>query len=260
MKIAIYQVDAFTDKVFKGNPAAVCPLKDWPADEVMQAIAAENNLSETAFFVGGNGKFALRWFTPQTEVDLCGHATLASAFVYFNFMDTGRRKVTFETKSGRLGVSRVEDHLALDLPAHPATRIRALPALTKALGAKPQQLWAAQRDYMAVFAKEQEVRALAPDMERLSKLDRQGVIVTAPGLNSHFVSRFFAPRMGVAEDPVTGSSHCTLVPYWAARLKQDRLLAHQVSARGGELLCMARGERVGIAGRCALYLRGAVTI
>ena len=260
MKIAMYQVDAFTDKVFRGNPAAVCPLKEWPSDEVMQAIAAENNLSETAFFVGGNGRFKLRWFTPRTEVDLCGHATLASAYVYFHFMDPQRRKVAFDTRSGRLGVSRVEDHLALDLPARPATRCEIPPALARALGKKPKELWASERDYMAVYAKEQDVRALAPHMDRLAKLDRGGVIVTAPGKQAHFVSRFFAPQFGIPEDPVTGSSHCTLVPYWSERLQLSRLLAHQVSARGGELLCMARGDRVGIAGRCALYLRGALVV
>jgi PhzF family phenazine biosynthesis protein len=260
-KIPLYQVDAFTDTLFKGNPAAVCPLAEWLPDGVMQAIAAENNLAETAFFVGGQGRFKLRWFTPAAEIDLCGHATLASAFVVFAFMDPQRQVLSFDSRSGPLSVTRqADDYLALDFPSRaPGERVT-LPALAEALGAPPQELWAGERDYMAVYGSEEEVRALAPDMQRLERLDRLAVMVTAPGREADFVSRFFAPKVGVPEDPVTGSSHCTLIPYWAERLKRDTLLAQQVSPRGGELLCTARGARVGIAGRCVLYLRGTIEV
>ena len=260
-KIQLYQVDAFTDTLFKGNPAAVCPLAEWLPDDLMQAIAAENNLAETAFFVGGQGQFKVRWFTPAAEVDLCGHATLASGFVVFGFMDPARQALSFDSRSGPLSVTRqADDYLALDFPARPPRERISSPALAEALGGRPQELWAGARDYMAVYASEDEVRALAPDMERLKRLDRMAVMVTAPGREADFVSRFFAPKVGIPEDPVTGSSHCTLVPYWAERLKRDTLRAHQVSARGGELLCTARGERVGIAGRCVLYLRGTLDL
>jgi PhzF family phenazine biosynthesis protein len=260
MKIPLFQIDAFTSKMFHGNPAAVCPLKTWPADEVLQSIAAENNLAETAFLVGGNGVFKLRWFTPTTEVDLCGHATLAAAYVVFRFMDTGRRRVRFKTRSGTLGVAQVEDRLVLDFPAVPARRVKAVPGLARALGARPVQVWAAPRDYMVVLRSEKDVRGLSPNMEALKKLNRLGVIATAPGETADFVSRFFAPRLGVPEDPVTGSAHCTLVPYWHARLRKEKLQAQQVSPRGGELLCTPRGERVTIAGRCVLYLRGGIEV
>jgi PhzF family phenazine biosynthesis protein len=261
MKVDIYQVDAFTDVLFKGNPAAVCPLARWLPDEVMQSIAAENNLAETAFFVGGEGRFALRWFTPAAEVDLCGHATLATGFVVFSFLDPTRDLLTFDSASGPLTVSRqADDYLALDFPARPPAHRVDLPALEEALGARPQEVWGGGRDLLAVFATEDEVRALAPDMERLKRLDGMAVVVTARGRTADFVSRFFAPKVGVPEDPVTGSSHCMLVPYWAERLKRDELRAHQLSPRGGELLCTARGERVGIAGRCVLYLRGVIEL
>ncbi len=261
MKVDIYQVDAFTDTLFKGNPAAVCPLDDWLPDGVMQQVAAENNLAETAFFVGGKGRFALRWFTPAAEVDLCGHATLASGFVVFRFLDPAQNLLTFDSASGPLTVAREADGtLALDFPARPPKQQVSLPALEQALGARPQEVWGGTRDYMAVYAAEEDVRALAPDMEQLKRLDGMAVIATAPGRQADFVSRFFAPKVGVPEDPVTGSSHCTLVPYWAERLQRDRLVAHQLSARGGELFCTARGERVGIAGRCVLYMRGALEV
>jgi PhzF family phenazine biosynthesis protein len=259
--VPLYQVDAFTDALFRGNPAAVCPLPQWLPDEVMQAIAAENNLSETAFFVGGQGRYHLRWFTPAAEIDLCGHATLASAFVVYGFIDPAPSVLTFDSRSGPLTVARqADDYLALDFPARaPGERV-AQPALEEALGARPQEIWAGERDYLAVYATEDEVRALAPDMDRLRRLDRMGVAATAPGREVDFVSRFFAPKVGVPEDPVTGSSHCTLVPYWAERLQRATLRARQVSARGGELFCEARGARVSIAGRCVLYLRGAIEL
>ncbi|HEX6737274.1 MAG TPA: PhzF family phenazine biosynthesis protein [Vicinamibacteria bacterium] len=259
--IPLYQVDAFTDAVFKGNPAAVCPLEKWLPDGVMQSIATENNLSETAFFVGGRGRYHLRWFMPTEEVDLCGHATLATAYVVYRFLDPAAGPLTFDSRSGPLTVARqADDYLELDFPARaPGERITQ-PALEEALGQRPRELWAGQRDYLAVYESEEEVRALAPEMEALKRLDLMAVTVTAPGRQADFVSRFFAPKVGIPEDPVTGSSHCTLVPYWSERLKRDRLRAHQLSARGGELLCTARGDRVGIAGRCALYLRGTIEL
>jgi PhzF family phenazine biosynthesis protein len=228
----------------------------------MQAIAAENNVPETAFFLGANGKYKIRWFTPVQEVDLCGHATLAAAFVIFNYMEKKREHVTFTSKGGVLRVSRTrKDVYALDFPARPGERIDPPAELVAALGAEPKEVFAA-RDYMAVYDSEEQVRALRPDIGRLRALkdDNLGVIVTAPGEKADFVSRFFAPKAGIPEDPATGSSHCTLIPYWAERLGKDQLHALQISRRQGELYCMPRGERVAIAGRCVLYMRGAVQV
>ena len=259
MKIPIYQVDAFTSRVFGGNPAAVCPLESWLDDATLQSIAAENNLSETAFFVGRDGQYDIRWMTPVAEVDLCGHATLASGWVVFNRLETGRDEVEFGSRSGPLKVVREGDLLALDFPARPPEPIGDARAVGEALGRPPRQLLAA-RDYLALYDSEEEVRALRPDMARVAALDRHAVIASGPGRDCDFVSRFFAPAWGVAEDPVTGSSHCTLVPYWAARLGKDRLSARQVSSRGGELFCEQRGARVRIAGRAVLFLEGRIEI
>ena len=261
MKLPLYQVDAFAGAVFAGNPAAVCPLDSWLEDATLQAIAGENNLSETAFFVGGNGAYELRWFTPVAEVALCGHATLASAFVIFTQLDPGRARVSFATReSGNLTVERVGERLAMDFPAVPAEPIDVPEMLVRALGRAPNEVLATARDYLAVYSGEDEVRTLAPAGTALLSLDRPGLIVTAPGREADFVSRFFAPALGVPEDPVTGSAHATLVPYWAPRLGRDELHAVQLSARGGELHCRARGERVTIAGTCALYLIGGIHI
>ena len=263
MEIPIYQVDAFARGVFTGNPAAVCPLTSWLPDATMQAIAQENNLAETAFFVTKGDRFHLRWFTPVTEVDLCGHATLAAAWVVFEKLGAGRTEVAFDTLSGELRVKRQGELLALDFPARPPEPVKATPPLLEALGGNPQEVWAA-RDYMVVYETEDEVRALRPDMGLLMDIDRFAVIVTAPGKpgehSCDFVSRFFAPAKGVPEDPVTGSAHCTLIPYWAARLNKHRLFARQVSPRGGELLCELIGDRVSIAGRAAPYLEGTIRV
>ncbi|HET8644954.1 MAG TPA: PhzF family phenazine biosynthesis protein [Vicinamibacteria bacterium] len=262
MKIPLFQIDAFTDKVFRGNPACVCPVERWPRDVLMQSIAAENNVPETAFFQGGNGKYKLRWFTPVREVDLCGHATLAAAWVVFNMMEKKREHVTFNTLSGPLYVSRAQkDLFALDFPSRPPEPCDPPAGLVEGLGLAPKEIWAS-RDYMAVYESEEQVRSLRPDMGLLRALpgDKLGVIATARGDKADFVSRFFAPKAGIPEDPVTGSSHCTLIPYWAERLGKDRLQALQVSRRGGELFCMPRGERVAIAGRAVLYLKGAVDV
>ena len=260
MKLRLFQVDAFASRVFAGNPAAVVPLDRWLPDETMQAIAAENNLSETAFFVGEKGYFHIRWMTPTEEVDLCGHATLAAAWVVFNEIEKGRTEVHFRSQSGPLRVSALGDTLSLDFPSRPPeAKSGATDTLTAALGARPRDVLAS-RDYMAVFETEDEVRALKPDMTRVSALDRMAVIATAPGRDCDFVSRFFVPSLGIPEDPVTGSAHCTLVPYWSKRLGKSRLFARQVSARGGELWCEDRGERVAIAGRCVKYLEGTIEL
>ncbi len=259
MRIPIFHVDAFTSQVFRGNPAAVCPLESWLDDATLQSIAAENNLSETAFLVGGNGAYEIRWMTPAAEVDLCGHATLASAFVLFAEGEKGREEVVFRSKSGELKVRRQGDLLALDFPSRPPQPMTASEDLLEGLGRAPREVWGA-RDYLAVFETEDEVRRLAPDFSRLARVDRMAVIVTAPGTRVDFVSRFFAPGVGIPEDPVTGSSHCTLVPFWSRRTGKKTLHALQVSPRGGELFCEDRGDRVAIAGRAVRYLQGTIEV
>ncbi|MBS0336711.1 MAG: PhzF family phenazine biosynthesis protein [Proteobacteria bacterium] len=257
MKLPFYQVDAFTNRVFGGNPAGVCPLDSWLDYDVMQAIAAENNLAETAFFVAGPDRYHLRWFTPTTEVDLCGHATLASAWVLFEQLGIKGSEVSFDTRSGVLTVRKSGDLLSMDFPSRPGAPATAPAGLEAGLGINATEVLKA-RDYMVVFDSEEEVRAIRPDFAELVKVDTWGIIATAPGKDSDFVSRFFAPGHGVPEDPVTGSSHCTLIPYWAKRLGRSKLKAHQVSARGGELFCEDLGARVSIAGRAALYLEGSI--
>ena len=259
MRIPLYQIDAFTGRVFAGNPAAVCPLEEWLDAATMQAIAAENNLSETAFFVRGGEGYGLRWFTPTLEVDLCGHATLASAFVVFEFLDRAAEAVRFETRSGELVVRRKEGLLAMDFPARPPEPCAPDAALAAALDKAPRELWQS-RDYLAVYDSEDEVRSLTPDMKALAAVGHFAVCVTAPGRDADFVSRFFAPAVGIPEDPVTGSAHCTLTPYWARRLGKTDLHALQVSARGGELFCHDGGDRVEIAGQAVKYLEGFVTL
>ena len=261
MRLPLYQVDAFTDHVFGGNPAGVVPLERWLADATMQAIAAENNLAETAFFVREGEGYALRWFTPTVEVDLCGHATLASAYVICDRLERGRKHVTFRTlKAGTLTVEKVGDEFVMDFPARPARPIDAPSGIAEALGRRPTALLAA-RDYLAVFDRAQDVAALAPDFDAIRRLDTFAVIATAPGSDGiDFVSRFFAPAQGVPEDPVTGSSHCTLTPYWAERLGKAKLRARQISPRVGDLICELRGERVAIAGKCVLYLEGTIAV
>ncbi|MDA0261836.1 MAG: PhzF family phenazine biosynthesis protein [Proteobacteria bacterium] len=259
MKLPYFQIDAFTSRTFAGNPAGVCPLDHWIDDAAMQAIAEENNLSETAFVVGGKGVYELRWFTPVAEVELCGHATLASAFAIFEYLEPGRERVVFNTRySGELGVVRENGRLEMDFPSLPPVPIDTSPAISQALGRTPEALLAAPRDYVAVFAAQRDIAELAPDFGRLAKLDRDAMIVTAPGDDVDFVSRFFAPKVGIAEDPVTGSAHCTLAPYWAARLGRIDLHGRQISARGGDVLCRLEGDRVFLGGTCALYLRGEI--
>lgn len=258
MKLPLYQVDAFAARPFSGNPAAVCPLSAWLSDATLQQIAAENNLSETAFLTGGDGRYELRWFTPAIEVDLCGHATLASAYVVFTKIEPGRRDVEFHSKSGPLRVTSEQGMLWLDFPSRPPSRVEAPADAEQALGRRPVESLAA-RDYMFVFEDEADVRSLAPDLGALARWDRK-VIVTAGGGSCDFVSRFFAPTAGVPEDPVTGSAHCTLTPYWAKRLGKTRLSARQVSSRGGDLVCEDRGDRVRIGGNVVPYLEGTIEV
>jgi PhzF family phenazine biosynthesis protein len=262
MRLPIYQIDAFTSRIFAGNPAAVVPLESWLPDAQMQAIAAENNLSETAYFVPEGDDWHLRWFTPRLEVPLCGHATLASAWLISERLAPGRAEMRFKSKSGPLVVTRTGDMLTLDFPSKPPWDWPQdpIPALVAALGAAPRETYRSERPVMGVFANEDQIRALAPDMAALVRDIGTSVLVTAPGRDCDFVSRYFAPHAGVPEDPVTGSAHCVLIPYWAKRLGKQKLLARQVSARGGELACEDRGARVHISGRAALYMEGAIHV
>ena len=260
MKLDIYQVDAFTSTPFHGNPAAVVPLDAWLPDGIMLEIAAENNLAETAFFVKrSDGDFDLRWFTPEIEMDLCGHATLASAFVLYDQLGYDQPQISFFTKSGELRVTRDGKKFVLDFPSRPAEKWDVPEGLSDALGGAPTQVLKS-RDYLAVYESEADVLALDPDFRAIKELGVHAVIVTAPGDRSDFVSRFFAPSVGVDEDPVTGSAHCTLIPYWASRLGKNELFARQVSRRGGELYCELIGDRVRIGGEAVLYLRGEIFV
>ena len=259
-RIPMYQVDAFSQSVFAGNPAAVCVLETWLEDAVLQNIAAENNLAETAFIVPREEGYDLRWFTPTVEVDLCGHATLAAGYVVLNHLQPDLDTVSFETISGELIVARDGERLSMDFPARPPTPASVSEALSEALGEAPSEVHMS-RDVLAVYDNEASVRNLSPDQAKLQALDEGfGVIVTAKGKTVDFVSRFFVPKGGIAEDPVTGSAHCTLVPFWAHRLGWSELIAHQVSARGGELHCELRGDRVIMSGHCVLFLTGSIHV
>lgn len=261
MKIPIYQVDAFTSSVFAGNPAGVCILEEWMDDRHLQSIAAENNLSETAFLVRSTSGFELRWFTPATEVALCGHATLASAFVQFVCLNWNKDVIRFQTrKSGVLTVAKNKDIFEMDFPARPVSPLECPRGLDRALGVAPQKTYGSKEDLMVVLDSEKTVVEVKPDFAALEQMDYRGIIITAPGQRCDFVSRFFAPRVGVPEDPVTGSAHCVLIPYWSAVLDRQALHALQVSKRGGELFCRLAGDRVKISGKAALYLEGTLTI
>ena len=262
MQIPIYQIDAFTDVPFGGNPAAICPLDAWPADAVLQAIALENNLSETAFYVTQGDHYHLRWFTPALEVELCGHATLATAHLILNRLSPDAAQVTFETLSGTLQVQRAGDGLAMDFPSLAAQAAAPPPAdLISALGAAPRESYPIRKVHNApywlmVFETEAQVAALAPKFAAMNA----NVIATAPGEAVDFVSRFFAPMSGIDEDPVTGSAHCTLAPYWAEQLGKTELAARQISARGGDVGCRLEGDRVILSGRCTFYMAGEIEI
>ncbi len=262
MYLRVFHVDAFTAKAFSGNPAAVCPLTRWLDDDLLRLVAAENNLSETAFFVRRGDLYELRWFTPRCEVKLCGHATLASAFVLLQILVSGGYSIRFETRfSGDLTVFRDGDFLAMDFPALPPWTCPTPPAgLIEGLGKPPATVVQIEDNYFAVYPSQQDVENIRPDFRLLEKLHPAGVAITAPGKDADFVSRYFAPSYGLPEDPVTGSTHCSLAPYWAQRLGRTSLHARQISARGGELWCEFKGERVIIKGTAVLTLRGELAI
>ena len=266
MKLSLYQVDAFTSRLFGGNPAAVVLLDAWLDDEILQAIAAENNLSETAFVIpgperaaGGVRECPLRWFTPALEVDLCGHATVAAAHVLFRHHFPDRDTISFTTRSGTLVVTRTDGRIALDFPSRPGKPVPVDDAVVAALGMTPREAYLA-RDLLLILDSEEDVRAFRPDFQRIASLDVFAVILSAPGDTVDFVSRFFAPAAGVPEDPVTGSAHCTLIPYWAERLGKKVMTARQLSARGGDIHCEMRNDRVIIAGGAVEYLVGEIEV
>ncbi len=259
MELPLYQIDAFTNKLFAGNAAGVVPLKAPLPEAVMQAIALENNLPETAFFYPEGEGYRLRWFSPSVEINLCGHATVATAFVITEYLERGKREMAFETKSGRLGVERKGDVFVLDFPAR-QIRPASEPAVGAALGRKPVEL-VESYSWLAIYDSAQDLAALQPDFEALAKLDLFGVIASAPGRDGiDYVSRFFAPKAGINEDPATGSAQCVLMPYWARRLGRNRLASRQISSRIGDFDCELAGERVKIGGRAVCYMRGSISV
>lgn len=260
MKLPIFQVDAFAEELFQGNPAAVVPLKEWLPDITMQHIALENNLSETAFFVPTQAGFEIRWFTPKAEVDLCGHATLAAAHTIFNEAEYPQSEISFGSRSGKLTVMKKGDLLELNFPADDLKKIDHLTELTEAIGKKPVECYLGKTDYLFAYTNQQDIEQIKPDFGALSKTGARGIIVTAPGDEVDFVSRFFAPGVGIDEDPVTGSAHTTLTPYWARKLGKEIFAARQISERGGQLECTIKGDRVLIAGKAKTYLRGEIFI
>ncbi len=260
----IFHVDAFTSRLFSGNPAAVVPMEVWAPDDKLQAIAAENNLPETAFFVkrsSGEGDYHLRWFTPTTEVNLCGHATLACAHVLFHHLGFEGETVLFSTENqGVLGATRHDDRITLDFPALAREPAEVTTPLVRALGRQPVEVYRSGGSLLCVFDSKKDVHGIEPDYDEMLALDTFGVIATAPGASHDFVSRFFAPRAGVNEDPVTGSAHCTLAPYWAEKTGKKRLTARQVSGRGGDMICEIAGDRVRLSGHTVTYLEGTIRI
>lgn len=261
MRTPIFQIDAFTSRRFAGNPAAVMPMQSFPADDILQAIAAENNLSETAFLVPNDGGYHLRWFTPMVEVPLCGHATLASAAVVMEILEPGRESVVFQSASGPLTVKRGGKGYVMSLPARPSEPCATPAGLAQALRIEPIEVPVNQFNYLALIESEAALRKLTPDMTALARIGRPGVIVTAASNGDYdFVSRYFAPAKGIAEDPVTGAAHCMLAPYWAARLGKTEFRAYQASRRGGEMVCRMRSDRVELQGECVFYMRGEVDV
>jgi PhzF family phenazine biosynthesis protein len=257
----IYQVDAFTDKLFSGNPAAVCPLgDDWLDDSIMQSIALENNLAETAFYISWKNAYHIRWFTPTTEVELCGHATLATAFVMFACEGYKKDEIEFNSKSGVLGVRKDGEYITLDFPADTITKTNTTDEIRACFDIEPLEVFKGKSDLMLVFENESQVKNIGFDLAKIRSLDARGVIVTAMGTKSDFVSRFFAPQCGIDEDPVTGSAHTTLVPYWSKVLRKDELSAIQLSARKGYLLCRNKTDRIEISGKAKLYMKGEIEL
>lgn len=259
MKLSIYQVDAFAEKPFEGNPAAVVPLDQWLPDKTMQAIAEENNLAETAFFVPENNGFHIRWFTPSKEVKLCGHATLASAFVLSEYLSYEQDTIVFDSLSGPLSVEINQGVLTLDFPSQKPVKCEIPDELIKGLGKTPLECYR-NEDYLAVFEDEKEVSSINPDHRHLERLDLRGVIATSPSLEQDFVARFFAPKYGIPEDPVTGSAYTQLAPYWSGKMGKIKLRAKQISPRGGKLTCELKGDRVLISGSAIKYMEGTIEI
>lgn len=260
MKLKLYQIDAFTDKVFGGNPAAVVPLEKWLPDDVMQRMGSENNLSETAFFVKEQDHFHIRWFTPVAEVDLCGHATLATAYVIFNHLSYQDSIIQFQSRSGILKVEKKNDLLTLDFPTDTIKQVDAPAALLNAFVQKPKECWKGKTDYMLIFEDAASIETASPDMRLIKELDARGVIISAPGRDVDFVARFFAPQCGVDADPVTGSAHTTLTPYWSKHFGKTILSAKQISKRGGDLICELKGDRILITGKAVTYLIGEIVL
>jgi len=262
MKLTLYQVDAFTEKLFSGNPAAVCVLNSWLGDEIMQQIAMENNLAETAFLVKNPKHYEIRWFTPELEVDLCGHATLASAHVLFQFFEKDVARLDFHSpRSGALNVEKSDDgFLTLNFPRDETTEVAEVKEITKAIGAEPIKTIQGKTDYLLIYGSQKEIEKITPNFHLLDQLNCRGIIVSAPGEGVDFVSRFFAPQCGIPEDPVTGSAHTTLTPYWSQVLGKTKMTAKQLSPRGGNLICEYLGPRVKIAGKAVLYMKGEVEL
>lgn len=260
MELKIYQADAFASTIFEGNPAAVIPLKNWLPDEIMQNIALENNLSETAFFISENDHFRIRWFTPLAEVNLCGHATLATAHVLFNHLNFDRKEIQFQSKSGGLKVKQNDGLIFLDFPVSDLTEIDIPDFLKDAFNFQPKKCFLGREDFMLIFENEKEIQNLVPDFLQLSKTKSRGIIATSKSEKFDFVSRFFAPAVGINEDPVTGSAHTMLIPYWANILEKNNLIARQISKRGGVLHCKNYGKRVEIGGKAITYLIGKIFI
>lgn len=261
MKLEIYQIDAFAEKVFSGNPAAVVPLQRWIDDQLMQQIAAENNLAETVFFVPDEEGYHIRWFTPELEIDLCGHATLAAAYVLYNFLGYDKPHIYFRSKSGPLVISREGELLCLDFPSWMPGRLSEYPdELIPGLNLSSYVGVYKKRDYIVELETEQDVLNVRPDFTMLNKIDVIGIIITAPGKHCDFVSRFFAPNCGIPEDPVTGSSHSQLIPFWSEKLNKTKMHAKQLSARGGEIWCEQKGDRVIMKGKGAFYMKGEISL
>ncbi|MBT8183453.1 MAG: PhzF family phenazine biosynthesis protein [Eudoraea sp.] len=262
MKQKIFQIDAFAENVFSGNPAAVCVLNDWLDTIVMQQIAMENNLAETAFVLPSGKQFEIRWFTPEIEVDLCGHATLAAAYVLFQYYDDIPNPIEFYSpRSGKLIVHNGKDgHIIMDFPKDASRNVSAVTSINKAIGATPIKTIKGKTDYLLIFSTQKEIEDIRPNFHLLNQLDCRGIIISAPGDDVDFVSRFFAPQCGIPEDPVTGSAHTTLTPYWAEVLGKTKLTARQLSSRGGDLICEYMGERIKISGKAVPYLIGEIEI
>lgn len=259
MKLPLYQIDAFANKSFEGNPAAICPLDEWLSDELMQSISAENNLSETAFFIKTNDGYHIRWFTPTHEVDLCGHATLASAYVIFNILKYEEKEILFESKSGVLSVKKNNDWLEMDFPSQAPIQCPMPEKILNAFDEKPIECLKSE-DYIVVFENEESILNAKPDLLHLSGLDLRGVVITAKSKKYDFVTRFFAPNYGINEDPVTGSAFTQLIPYWSHKLNKQSLIAKQISKRSGEVRCMDSGERVKISGKAAKYMTATIEV